>query len=50
MNSYLESNLLIYSNRPVAEGDAVAEARLSLDGPLRQVHENLRALGSWVEQ
>lgn len=47
---YLQSNLLIHSDRSVAEGDGVTEAGLSLDGPLGHVHDDLRALGAGVEE
>lgn len=48
--AYLQPNLLIHSDRPVAEGDGVTEASLSLDGPLGHVHDNLRALGTGVKE
>lgn len=38
---YLQSNLLIHSNRSVAEGNGVTEAALSLDCPLGRVHNDL---------
>lgn len=47
---HLQPNLLIHGDRPVAEGDGVTEAGLSLDGPLGHVHDDLRALGAGVEQ
>lgn len=47
---YLQPNLLIHSDRPVAESDGVTEAGLSLGGPLGHVHDDLRALGAGVEQ
>lgn len=47
---YLQPNLLVHSDGPVAEGDGVAEAGLSLDGPLGHVHDDLRALGAGVEE
>lgn len=31
---YLQSNLFVHRNGPVAEGDGVTEAGLSLDAPL----------------
>lgn len=46
----LQSNLFIHSDRPVAEGDGIAEASLSLDGPLGHVHNNLWALGAGVKE
>lgn len=48
--SHLQANLLIHGDRPVAEGDGVAEAGLPLDGPLGHVHDDLRALGAGVEE
>lgn len=50
LSLYLQPNLLIHSDRPVAEGDGIAEAGLSLDGPLGHVHDDLRALGAGVEE
>lgn len=47
---YLEPNLLVHGDRPVAESDGVAEAGLPLDGPLGHVHDDLRALGAGVEE
>lgn len=47
---YLQPNLLVHGNRPVAEGDGVAEAGLPLNGPLGQVHDDLRAFGAGVEE
>src|SRR4029434_8527837 len=47
-STYLEADLLVEPYGPVAEGDGVAEAGLALDGPLCQVHEDLRALGAGV--
>ena len=47
---YLQANLLIYSDRPVAEGDGITEAGLSLDSPLGHVHDDLRSLGAGVEE
>lgn len=47
---YLQPNLLVNSDRPVAECDGVAEAGLSLDGPLGRVHDDLRAFGAAMEQ
>lgn len=47
---YLQPNLLVQGDRPVAEGDGVAEAGLPLNGPLGQVHDDLRALGAGVKE
>lgn len=47
---YLQADLLVHSDRPVAEGDGVTEAGLSLDCPLGHVHDNLRALGAGMEE
>lgn len=47
---YLQPNLLVHGDGPVAEGDGVAEAGLPLHGPLGQVHDDLRALGAGVEE
>lgn len=47
---YLQPNLLVHSDGPVAEGDGVTEAGLSLDGPLGHVHDDLRALGARVKE
>lgn len=48
--AYLQPNLLVHGDRPVAEGDGVAEAGLPLNGPLGQVHDDLRALRAGVEE
>lgn len=42
--------MLVNSNGSVAEGDGIAEAGLSLDGSLGQVHDDLGALGAGVEE
>lgn len=42
--------MLVHGDRPVAEGDGIAEAGLPLDGPLGHVHDNLRAFGAGVEE
>lgn len=42
--------MLVHGDGPVAEGDGVAEAGLPLNGPLGQVHDDLRALGAGVEE
>lgn len=47
---YLQPNLLVHGDGPVAEGDGVAEAGLPLDGPLGHVHDDLRAFGAGVEE
>lgn len=47
---YLQPNLLVHGNRPVAEGDGIAEAGLPLNGPLGQIHDDLRALRAGVEE
>lgn len=47
---YLDADLLEQGNGPVAEGDGVAEAGLSLDSPLGHVHDDLGALGTRVEE
>lgn len=47
---YLQPNLLINSDRSIAEGDGVTEAGLSLDSLLGHVHDDLRALGAGVEE
>lgn len=47
---YLQSNQLIHGDGSVAEGDGVAEAGLSLDCPLRHVHDDLWALGAGVKE
>lgn len=47
---YLQPNLLVHGNWPVAEGDGVAEAGLPLNGPLGQVHDDLWALRAGVEE
>lgn len=48
--AYLQPNLLVHSNGPIAEGDGITEAGLPLDSPLGHVHDNLRALRAWVEE
>lgn len=47
---YLQPDLLVHGDRPVAEGDGVAEAGLPLNDPLGQVHDDLRALRAGVEK
>lgn len=47
---YLQADLLVHGDRPVAEGDGVTEAGLPLDCPLGHVHDNLRALGAGMEE
>lgn len=47
---YLEADLLVERDGPVAESDGVAEAGLPLDCLLGKVHNNLGTLGIWMEQ
>lgn len=47
---YLEADLLIQRYGPVAEGDGVAEAGLSLDCLLGEVHDDLGSLGVRMEE
>lgn len=50
LEAHLQSDLLIDEDRPVTEGDGVAEACLPLHGLVAEVHEDLGALGVWVEE
>lgn len=47
---HLQPDLLVDEDRAVTEGDGVAEAGLPLDGLVAEVHEDLGALGVWVEE
>lgn len=42
--------MLVDEDRAVTEGDGIAEAGLPLDGLVAEVHEDLGALGVWVEE
>lgn len=42
--------MFIHRDGSVAEGDGVAEAGLSLDGPLQHVHDDLRAFSAGMEE
>lgn len=42
--------MLIDEDWAVTEGDGIAEAGLPLDGLVAEVHEDLGALGVWVEE
>lgn len=48
--AHLQSDLLIDEDWAVTEGDGIAEAGLPLDGLVAEVHEDLGALGVWVEE
>lgn len=48
--AHLEPDLLIDKHWTIAEGDGIAEAGLPLDSLVAEVHEDLGALGVWVEE
>lgn len=47
---HLQPDLLVDEDWAVTEGDGIAEAGLPLNGLVAEVHEDLGALGVWVEE
>lgn len=47
---YLEADLLVQRNWPVAEGNSIAEAGQPFDRLLGQIHDDKGALGIWMKE